>query len=77
MSNIDKWPSPLKLKLFATHKLNEMHQNTLKEPTEDYGSKAYFYSQFHKVFNEIIEETVTSHLKHGHDASPYKDETND
>ena len=77
MSNIDKWPSPLKLKLFASHKLNEMHQNTHKEPIKDYGPKAYFYMQFYKVFAEIIDETVTSHEKHGHDASPYKEETND
>lgn len=77
MSNIDKWPSPLKLKLFASHKIHEMHVNTIKEPIKDYGPKAYFYSQFYKVFAEIIDEAVISHKKHGHDASPYKEKTND
>ena len=64
-----KWPSPLTLKLFAAHKINKLQQS---EPIDNqYKDKSYFYRNFYKVFEEIVNETAESHKKNGSAASPY------
>lgn len=65
-----KWPSPLTLKLFAAHKINKLQQAE-PFPDNDYKYKSYFYRNFYKVFEEIVNETAKSHQKNGSAASPY------
>ena len=51
--------------------------SVIKTEVLDHARKNKPGETFYKVFAEIIDEAVISHKKHGHDASPYKEKTND